>query len=109
MRAARTAWIALILVAVAAVVPAQDRADIVLLRNGTTVEGLLLEQSPGNYLLLTTEDGTLAYVSSADLLGVEHGAGELLSDQYEDMSDLPRRRSRRRSGQACCARTGRRR
>jgi len=85
MRAARTVWIALILVAVAAVVPAQDRADVVLLRNGMTVEGLLLEQSPGNYLLLTTGDGSLAYITSADLLHVAHGAGELLPDQYEDI------------------------
>lgn len=85
MRAARTAWIVLILVAVAAMAPAQDRTDVVLLRNGMTVEGLLLEQSPGNYLLLTTGDGSLAYITSVDLLHVDHGAGELLPDQYEDI------------------------
>lgn len=85
MRTAKTVWIALILVAVAAAVPAQDRADVVLLRDGATVEGILLEQSPGNYLLLTTGDGSLAYITSADLLHVEHGAGDILPDQYEDI------------------------
>jgi len=85
MRAAGTVWIALIFAAVSTIVPAQDKADVIFLRDGTTVEGLLLEQSPGNYLLLTTEDASLAYLTSADVLGIEHGVGAALADRYEDI------------------------
>ena len=73
------------LVFTAGLCSAQDRADIVQLRDGTVVEGLLIEYSPGGYLLLKSEGERLMHIAAADLLGVEHGAGEALGDEHEEI------------------------
>ena len=83
----RARTIAAVMVALLAVCPlaAQSGADVVVTRSGATVEGVLIEESPGNHLLIRSQDGALLYLRSADLLSVNHGAGAPLPDAYEDI------------------------